>query len=66
MIQAQDTLDLLKIQTKENHKPYSNNNNNHGNKLSASDDKTDTPSKKSNNTNTKSGNFCEIAAKLAT
>ena len=65
MIQAQDTLDLLKSQTKENHKPSSNNNNNHGNKPSASKDKTDTQSKKSNTANSKSGKSCDNCGKIS-
>ena len=64
MIQDQDTLDLLKSQTKENHKPLSNNKNNHRNKPSASEDKTDTQSKKSNNTSSKSGKVCENCGKI--
>ena len=66
MIQAQDTLDLLKSQTKENHKPSSNNNNNHGNKPSASEDKTNTQSKKSIILTQNLARPVRIAAKLAT
>ena len=66
MIKAQDTLDLLKSQTKEIHKPISsNNNNNHGNKPTASEDKTDTQSKKLIMPTQNPASSVRIAAKLA-